>query len=257
MIKTAPLAGQLREFPYLKWGFCRLSLVYFNSDEEIDYVVQALLHVANNAWKLLPQYDFEPQSSNWTHRNQRGVQPTVPPFRLDSGNVELHSDSVQVSISDPDSERQYYDDMLTNAMCVYNSSHSLYTADHEYAIDKVRDYESELIGQEQKQFSWFVFPKDILMSAKSQERAKWVCPFHQTDTHEDVSLHPERYWPTVIADMKRGSIAVENPSKERRASERRVPRTRPKFFDWSGLFCNRTGDDSCVHNPTNTTADAF
>ncbi|CAM9339622.1 unnamed protein product, partial [Ectocarpus fasciculatus] len=81
MIKTAPLAGQLREFPYLKWGFCRLSLVYFNSDEEIDYVVQALLHVANNAWKLLPQYDFEPQSSNWTHRNQRGVQPTVPPFR--------------------------------------------------------------------------------------------------------------------------------------------------------------------------------
>ena len=242
MIKTAPLAGQLHDAPYLKWGFCRLSLVYFNSDEDIEYVIKALLDVADNAWKLLPQYEFDPQSSNWSHHYARGVQPTVPSFKLDGAHDELQRHAIQISISDAQSDKKYYDSTLAEAMRVYESSYALYNDDGAFSVDSVTDFDSELYSKGLKQFSWFLFPKEVHTSARSQKEAEWVCPIHIND---DNPLHPEKYWPTVLAETKQGAHEVVNPP---RSKNTRTPPIR-KFFDWSRLFCH-AADTKRVHNPT-------
>lgn len=34
---------------------------------EIDFVVRAVLFVADHAWAFLPQYTFDPESAEWRH----------------------------------------------------------------------------------------------------------------------------------------------------------------------------------------------
>lgn len=36
-------------------GFVRLNLAYFMSDEEVDFVIEAVKMVAVDGWKLLPR----------------------------------------------------------------------------------------------------------------------------------------------------------------------------------------------------------
>ncbi len=67
-IKTALLRT------YCFAGFSRLSLPWYSSDEEIDFILSALEMVAEHGWKLLPQYryrnrvmDYLPFFDNFSH----------------------------------------------------------------------------------------------------------------------------------------------------------------------------------------------
>ncbi|PIE27150.1 MAG: aminotransferase [Micrococcales bacterium] len=53
----------------IKPGWVRLSFNYFISDAVADYIIEAVLMLAREGWKLLPQYDFHPESGLWTHRD--------------------------------------------------------------------------------------------------------------------------------------------------------------------------------------------
>jgi selenocysteine lyase/cysteine desulfurase len=72
-----------------KLSLVRLGFNYFTSEEAFDYVLEAVHFFADEAWKLLPLYRFDPESGLWQHR---GPRPT--PLRLDdvsfaSGRLEL------------------------------------------------------------------------------------------------------------------------------------------------------------------------
>lgn len=51
----------------LKGGSTRLSLPYFVSDEEINYVVNATLFIASFGHLFLPKYNFDKDSASFTH----------------------------------------------------------------------------------------------------------------------------------------------------------------------------------------------
>lgn len=51
----------------MKPGFARLNLSWFASDEEIDFVLEAVAIIAIHGWKLMPQYGFDWASGKWTH----------------------------------------------------------------------------------------------------------------------------------------------------------------------------------------------
>ncbi len=55
-----------------KLAFARLSFNYFISEAVFEYIVEAVHLLANEGWKLLPLYRFDPESGAWHHRN--GVQ---------------------------------------------------------------------------------------------------------------------------------------------------------------------------------------
>ena len=53
----------------VKPGWARVNFNYFIAEEVFDYIVQAVHLVANEGWKLLPDYEFVPMSGRWQHRS--------------------------------------------------------------------------------------------------------------------------------------------------------------------------------------------
>jgi len=62
----------------VKPGWTRLNLSWFMSAETCDYLVEAVHLVADQGWKLLPDYAFDPRRGLWHHRSAA----LDPPLRL-------------------------------------------------------------------------------------------------------------------------------------------------------------------------------
>jgi selenocysteine lyase/cysteine desulfurase len=62
----------------IKPGWVRVNFNYFISDQVFRYVVEAVTLVADQGWRLLPQYRFDALTGRWHHR--RGA--IEPPLRL-------------------------------------------------------------------------------------------------------------------------------------------------------------------------------
>jgi len=52
----------------IKPGWVRVNFNYFISDEVFDFILKAVHLVADQGWRLLPHYNFEPLSGLWMHR---------------------------------------------------------------------------------------------------------------------------------------------------------------------------------------------
>ena len=59
-----------------KLSFVRVGFDYFMSEAVFDYIVEAVHLVANEGWKLLPHYRFDPASGMWHHR-EGGARPLL------------------------------------------------------------------------------------------------------------------------------------------------------------------------------------
>lgn len=55
------------QWEVLRPGSTRLSLSWFATDEEIDFVIEAVALVAREGWKLLPVYRFKNETGDWYH----------------------------------------------------------------------------------------------------------------------------------------------------------------------------------------------
>lgn len=55
-----------------KPGWTRINLNFFISDEEVDYILEAVRLVATYGYKLLPFYHCEPDSGLWKHKSRVG-----------------------------------------------------------------------------------------------------------------------------------------------------------------------------------------
>jgi selenocysteine lyase/cysteine desulfurase len=63
----------------MKPGFVRLNLSYFMTDEELQFILQAVTMAAEHGWRLLPQYVAHAKTSEWRHRRA----PPTPMSLLD------------------------------------------------------------------------------------------------------------------------------------------------------------------------------
>jgi selenocysteine lyase/cysteine desulfurase len=69
----------------IKPGWVRVNFNYFISDAVCDYLVAAVHLIADEGWKLLPDYRFDPQTGLWRHH----AGPVEPPLRL----TDVHYDA--------------------------------------------------------------------------------------------------------------------------------------------------------------------
>ena len=58
-------------FEILRPGFTRLNLSWFSSDNEIDFILEALSFVAEHGWKIMPQYIFNNETGEWKHHTNQ------------------------------------------------------------------------------------------------------------------------------------------------------------------------------------------
>jgi selenocysteine lyase/cysteine desulfurase len=68
----------------IKPGWVRVNFNYFISEPVFTYIVDAVLLVARDGWRLLTDYLFDPATGLWRHR--RGL--VEPPLRLSQVNYE-------------------------------------------------------------------------------------------------------------------------------------------------------------------------
>ena len=59
------------QYEFLRPGFSRLNLPWFSTDEEIDFILEALDFVAKHAWKFMPQYIFNNETGEWKHHTNQ------------------------------------------------------------------------------------------------------------------------------------------------------------------------------------------
>ena len=62
----------------IKPGWVRVNFNYFISDAIFEYILEAVVLVAEEGWKLLPDYSFDVHTGIWHHRQG----PVEPPLRL-------------------------------------------------------------------------------------------------------------------------------------------------------------------------------
>jgi selenocysteine lyase/cysteine desulfurase len=51
----------------IKRGWVRVSFNFFIAEEEFGYILEAVQLVANEGWRLLPHYHFDPETGVWRH----------------------------------------------------------------------------------------------------------------------------------------------------------------------------------------------
>jgi selenocysteine lyase/cysteine desulfurase len=72
----------------IKPGWVRIGFNYFISERVFEFLLDAVHMVADDGWKLLPEYDFEPATGAWRHR----ARPEGP--RLSLLDVDYRSKKV-------------------------------------------------------------------------------------------------------------------------------------------------------------------
>ena len=54
----------------LRIGYTRVNFNYFVSNEEIDYILDAIEFISIFGWMFLPHYKFDVDIGNWVNRDE-------------------------------------------------------------------------------------------------------------------------------------------------------------------------------------------
>jgi selenocysteine lyase/cysteine desulfurase len=60
----------------IKPGWVRVNFNYFIAEEEFEYILESVHLVADQGWRLLPQYGYDPATALWRHRDGLPRPPT-------------------------------------------------------------------------------------------------------------------------------------------------------------------------------------
>ena len=112
--------SEYSQFEVLRPGFTRLNLSWFSSDDEVNFVLDALAFIAEHGWKIMPQYIFNNETGEWRHHTNQvfrerrwlgNISYASGKFSYDSRSSEElpnHSDIKNSSIDD-------FESVLNNA----------------------------------------------------------------------------------------------------------------------------------------------
>lgn len=76
----------------IKPGWVRVNFNYFLSERAFQYLLDAVDLVATHGWRLLPEYNFNPESGAWVHRDRRRAAiGRLTDITYDAGHLEFPS----------------------------------------------------------------------------------------------------------------------------------------------------------------------
>ncbi|XP_033126586.1 uncharacterized protein LOC117124464 isoform X2 [Anneissia japonica] len=200
----------------MKPGFVRLNLPFFYSKEVIDFILDAVDDVANNAWKLLPQYQFDAKSGGWEHRSSPKTgndslltakliggkfrAPASPYVSRKTGqNAPVHTDA----------NLQEY---LEQARNVYAE------AEKAQKYEALNDPDMD-IGDTDPALIWFLQPKEAarIMTSPEDYQAKDNVDSGVKRSQQGIPFTPKRYsrWRSKRMSSRRQKSQTEPDDEEK------------------------------------------
>lgn len=89
----------------IKPGWVRLNFNYFISEETFQFLIDAVHFVANDGWKMLSCYSFDPHSALWRHKDGMAAPPlSLTDLSYDSGVLKYE----HARITEPESRLAEY-----------------------------------------------------------------------------------------------------------------------------------------------------
>ncbi|CAF4151093.1 unnamed protein product, partial [Adineta steineri] len=122
----------------MKPGFTRFNLSYFASDKEVDYILDAVEFVANDGWRFLSLYTYDPTKAIWRPRhlpisNSGTHTPSFPAINFENevilegqptGSNTVLENNIQLNTSASDDPLEQAKSMKDNlSKHIYDSVH--------------------------------------------------------------------------------------------------------------------------------------
>ncbi len=93
----------------IKPGWVRINFNYFISEEEFEFLVDAVHLAASEGWRLLPHYEFDMATSVWRHRSGT----PEPPMSL--GTLDFDDDGLRFESHRHHADDSHYENYLSEA----------------------------------------------------------------------------------------------------------------------------------------------
>ncbi|CAF2661286.1 unnamed protein product [Rotaria sp. Silwood2] len=166
---TADENGRFTGIPkidLMKPGFTRLNLSYFASDEEVDYILNAIEFIANNGWKFLPLYTYDPETAVWRPRtmpseNYFSQFHSLQMITYENGTMEANFRQKQIKLYNSNAphliKNSSSDDPIEEAKSMVNNIPKYVYENIDFRTDPPLN-----IPDEYQDFIWFVLPKEII-----------------------------------------------------------------------------------------------
>eukprot|EP00094_Tigriopus_californicus_P006977 TCALIF_06718-PA protein Name:"Similar to ttcA tRNA 2-thiocytidine biosynthesis protein TtcA (Nitrosococcus oceani (strain ATCC 19707 / NCIMB 11848))" AED:0.00 eAED:0.00 QI:0/0/0/0.5/1/1/2/0/980 len=152
-------------YEILRPGFTRLNLPWTSSEEEIDFILNALAFVSDHGWKLLPLYCMNYESGDWKHHFFSGYSE-----RKWLGDIDFQTYLSPNKKNDPKHVPLSFQDILIEANNLIGStskhSLSLQLGDQAIIFDKV------------KHLRWFLLPSEAQDQLRGNQTQDLKSPFH-------------------------------------------------------------------------------
>jgi len=176
----------------LRPGFVRLSLSYFASKEEVQYILQAVSTIAEHGWKLLPLYRINFRNGVWMHKSRQSKFPER--IWLGDANVlgdnSANFDNIDVSAHPVD-----FIAAMKQALIVL--------------MDEIELAKAENLSDQRYVFPakyahlrWFDLPSESLARLNGKEITN-VIKFEDVEEevehveHDPIPIDPYRYWELI------------------------------------------------------------
>ena len=146
MIKSREFEREiLRGCEGIKPGWVRVNFNYFISERTADYLIEAVQLVANEGYRLLPEYDFDPERGSWIHRSHRASAPrSLNELCYEGGRMRYRSRH----LTEPESALSAYLDEARGLLSQYCVTTPLPSTERlEPALERLR---------------WFPLPHEIV-----------------------------------------------------------------------------------------------
>ncbi|XP_071087136.1 uncharacterized protein [Haliotis cracherodii] len=135
----------------LRPGFTRLNLPYFLDDACLDFVMEAIKMVADHAWKLLPQYIFNPETGEWRQKSFQVFRD-----RRWLGHISYVTGEMKYKVPPPFVKGPLpsgYEDCLEKARAVFKQA--------EKPRAQLPD-QTLLFDDQSRLYRWFMLPSEAL-----------------------------------------------------------------------------------------------
>ncbi|CAJ1942542.1 unnamed protein product [Cylindrotheca closterium] len=142
-----------------KFGWARVNFNYFISPEEVDFICDAIVQIAEHGWKLLPLYDFDLMSDLYVHRESRQLNgPSLASFRLSP----TEGTSLAVAeVHDPLEDFISYERVLKDAAGIYSAAEKALKRNTKSYASFSQLISTEIISPND---IWWVTSHDVLKS---------------------------------------------------------------------------------------------